>query len=337
MRYDGKALAGARAAIALRKRNNEAEHTRRMEQVREKQPAIGVLDRELSRLMSSVALDALKKGGDPVQAVRNAEARCAKIGEEKKRLLTELGLPGDYLDEIYSCPDCRDSGYVDGKPCCCLLEEYKKENIRLLSSLLDLGRQSFDSFDLSLYEPDSKDMTAETVRRTMADIRDTCREYAEKFGKDSPNLLFRGSSGLGKTFLSACIARVVSENGFSVVYDTATSVFDAFEAQKFDRGGEESVAEAASAVRRCLNCDLLILDDLGTEMSAGYTQSALYTLINTRLINGGKTIISTNLSDEEFHRRYMPQIVSRIQGEYILLNFVGKDIRWVKKKRKQSL
>lgn len=330
MGYDGKALAGARAAIALKKRNNEAEHLRRTEQVRQAQPAVGELDRELTRLMSSVALDALKKGGDPVQAIRDAEARCAEIRRDKGRLLSELGLPEDYLDEIYSCPDCRDSGYVDGRPCRCLMEEYKKENIRLLSSLLDLGRQSFDSFDLSLYESGSKDMTTEAVRRTMSGLRDICRQYAENFGRDSANLLFRGSPGLGKTFLSACIARVVSESGFSVVYDTAVSVFDAFETQKFDRGGEEAVAEAASAVRRCLNCDLLILDDLGTELSAGYTQSALYTIINTRLINGGKTIISTNLSEDELRQRYSSQIVSRLLGEYMSLLFVGRDIRQVK-------
>lgn len=333
MGYDGKALAGARAAIALRKQNNEAEHRRRVERVREKAPAIGELDRELTRLMSSVALGALKKGGDPVQAVRNAEAKCAEIQSNRRRLLSELGLPEDYLDDIYSCPDCRDSGYINGRPCRCLMEEYKKENIRLLSSLLDLGRQSFESFDLSLYEAGSKDTTTEAVRRTMAELRGICQKYAEDFGKDSANLLFRGNPGLGKTFLSACIARVVSENGFSVVYDTAVSILDAFETQKFDRGGEESVAEAASTVRRCLNCDLLILDDLGTELSAGYTQSALYTLINTRLINGGKTIISTNLSEEELRQRYSPQIVSRLLGEYMSLIFAGRDIREVKIER----
>ena len=330
MGYDGKALAGARAAIARRKRDNEAEHQRRVEQVRAKQPALGALDRELARLMSSVALGALKKGGDPVQAIRDAEAECARIQSDKQRLLSELGLPGDYLDEIYSCPDCRDSGYIDGKPCRCLMEEYKKESIRLLSSLLDLGRQSFDSFDLSLYEPSVKGEKPEKTRAAMATLRDLCREYAENFGKDSANLLFRGSPGLGKTFLSACIARVVSENGSSVVYDTAVSIFDAFETQKFDRGGEEATTEAASTVRRCLNCDLLILDDLGTELSAGYTQSALYTLINSRLINGGKTIISTNLSEDELRQRYSPQIVSRLLGEYMSLFFVGRDIRQVK-------
>lgn len=333
MGYDGKALAGARAVIAERKQHNEDERRRRREETFAREPRLRQLEGDMTRLMSSVALNALKKGGDPVQAMRDAEAKSTEIQSAKRKLLSELGLPKDYLDEIYSCPDCRDRGYINGKPCRCLMEEYKKENIRLLSSLLDLGQQNFESFDQSLYEASSKDKSTESVRRTMAELCSICQQYAEDFGKNFANLLFRGDPGLGKTFLSACIARVVSEKGFSVVYDTAVSIFDAFETQKFDRGDEESTAEAASAVRRCLNCDLLILDDLGTELSAGYSKSALYTIINTRLINRRKTIISTNLSDDELRSRYSPQIVSRLQGEYMSLFFVGRDIREVKAER----
>jgi DNA replication protein DnaC len=125
---------------------------------------------------------------------------------------------------------------------------------------------------------------------------------------------------------------VVSEKGFSVVYDGCVAVLDAFETQKFDRGAED-FSESSSQVRRYLNCDLLILDDLGTEMTTAFTQSALYTLINSRLLSGGKTIISTNLTDEEMKRRYTPAILSRLRGEYMALQFAGRDIREVKKQR----
>lgn len=332
MGYDGKALALARAAIAERKRANQEEQSRRRSEVLLRLPALREIEGEMTRLMSSVALSALKRGEDAGQAVISARERCGELLDRKRELLVSEGFPGDYLEDIFSCPHCRDTGYVEGRPCSCLREEYRAESVRLLSSTLDLGVQSFDSFDLSLYEPSAGGEPASRVREAMAMVRDLCRQYAEGFGPGSANLLFRGGTGLGKTFLSACIAKVVSEKGFSVVYDTAVSVFDAFEAQKFDKG-EDGGAEAASRVRRYLNCDLLILDDLGTEMAAGYTQSALYTLINTRLVNGGRTIISTNLSDEDLRRRYTPQTVSRLRGEYMTLPFTGRDIREVKKER----
>ena len=148
---------------------------------------------------------------------------------------------------------------------------------------------------------------------------------AEDFARDFPdgeNLLFQGGTGLGKTFLSACVARAVAAKGFSVCYDTAAAVIGSFEAQKFSR--DES---ADARVKRMLSCDLMILDDLGTEMTTSMSQSALYTLINTRLVDKKPTIVSTNLSDDELTRRYTPQIASRILGEFRCFPFVGEDIR----------
>lgn len=332
MAYDGKALARARAAIRETKRNNEAELSRRRAQVLSDIPELGKLEAEMTELMSSVALSALKGGSDAGEAVRNARERSGAILERRARLLDQHGFPTDYIDDIYTCPVCRDTGYVEGMPCNCLKEAYKQETVKLLSSMLDLGGQCFERFDLSLYEPEESGGFSENVRSTMSDIFNQCLKYAQNFSQDSVNLLFRGGTGLGKTFLSACIAKVVSEKGFSVVYDTAVAVIEAFEIRKFDRGGENN-GEISSQVRRYLNCDLLILDDLGTEMSTAFTQSAVYTLINTRLIKGGKTIISTNLTDDELQKRYSPQIVSRLRGEYILLNFTGRDIRTVKRER----
>ena len=162
--------------------------------------------------------------------------------------------------------------------------------------------------------------------------RDVCVEYAYGFNGRNGNLLFTGAPGLGKTFLSASIARVVSEKGYSVVYDTAMRVFDRFEAQKFGRDEDGTVE---SDVERILNCDLLILDDLGTEMTTAFVQSALYQIINTRIMERRPTILSTNLKmderNNEISKRYSPQIASRIEGEYQVLPFFGKDIRLLKK------
>ena len=156
-----------------------------------------------------------------------------------------------------------------------------------------------------------------------------CRAYAESFGAQSPNLLFTGEPGLGKTFLSASIARVVSASGHSVVYDTAGHIFARFEAQKFGRDDGEN---ADTAVSRALGCDLLILDDLGTELMTSFVHSAMYQIVNTRLITGKKTVISTNLSPDELGRRYGAPVLSRLQGEYQMLLFFGEDIRRQKRK-----
>ena len=161
-----------------------------------------------------------------------------------------------------------------------------------------------------------------------------CRPNRYDFGRfyhyASTNLLFQGGTGLGKTYLSACIARVIAARGFSVCYDTAAAALDNYERAKFSRDTPDGEA-AAVKIRRMESCDLMILDDLGTEMPTPMGQSALYTLVNSRLVNGKKTIISTNLTDEELNKRYTPQIASRILGEFQCLPFVGTDIRRMKR------
>ena len=167
-------------------------------------------------------------------------------------------------------------------------------------------------------------------------VYEVCLNYAQKFGRfHFKNLFLTGAPGLGKTFLSACIARSVSEQGFSVVYDTAGNIFAQFENRKFQRDAE-GVQTARDETRRYLNCDLLILDDLGSEMTTAFVHSALYQIVNTRLMERRSTIISTNLTPGELARRYTPQIASRIEGEYTLLPFAGEDIRRLKKERAQG-
>ena len=164
-------------------------------------------------------------------------------------------------------------------------------------------------------------------------VYEVCLNYAQKFGRfHFKNLFLTGAPGLGKTFLSACIARSVSEQGFSVVYDTAGNIFAQFENRKFQRDAE-GVQTARDETRRYLNCDLLILDDLGSEMTTPFVQSALYQLINTRLTAGARTVISSNLTMDDVRRRYSPQIASRLEGEYRVLPFFGQDIRIQRKQR----
>ena len=205
-----------------------------------------------------------------------------------------------------------------------------KEKLEL-SKLLDLGEQSFDAFRLDYYSQTPWPGRGTSPRENMEFVHEVCLSYARKFGKfPIKNLFLSGAPGLGKTFLSACIARTVSERGHSVVYDTAGNVFAQFEARKFQRDSADG-REAKDETRRYLNCDLLILDDLGSELTTQFTQSALYELVNTRLVGGRHTVISSNLSMEEAARRYAPQIASRLEGEYHILHFFGDDIRLLKK------
>ena len=191
-------------------------------------------------------------------------------------------------------------------------------------SLLQSGDESFEHFDLTLYD--------ESARPKMERVFQVCRTFAQTFRPGTMNLLLQGGTGLGKTYLSACIARVVAGAGYAVAYETAASALDAFECAKFQRSSADGEA-AAQRVEQYLGCDLMILDDLGTEMITAYSTSALYTLINTRLTRKKATIISTNCSNEELQKKYTPQILSRIAGEYQTLPFAGRDIRQIKKER----
>ena len=204
------------------------------------------------------------------------------------------------------------------------------QKIEARPRLLKNGDESFDHFDLSLY-PDTPEPDSGCVpREAMAVVFAGCKKFADRFPDVSSNLLLRGDTGLGKTYLSACIARVVSGKGFSVCYDTAAAALEKYELAKFSRDTDEG-EDAAVRIRRMESCDLMILDDLGTEMATPFADSALYTLINTRLNEGKKTIISTNLGYDELERRYTAQIFSRLRGSFERLPFVGRDIRLIKR------
>lgn len=321
MALDGKLLAKARENLENIHANNVAEHYLRQERIYSRIPEIASIDQRLRMQMVELVGATLKKGADLTDAVSALEKESLELQARKAELLVEHGYEMSYLDDIFSCPKCRDTGFIGGKMCSCLKALYNAELTNELSSLLKNSNECFEKFDLSLYG---------NARESMEIVFDTCREYANSFSERSMNLLFQGGTGLGKTFLSACIARVVAENGHSVCYDTASAALEAFETKKFSRD-IEAADKAATKVDRMLDCELMILDDLGTEMPTPMAVSALYTLINTRLVNGRKTIISTNLTDAELLRRYNPQICSRIDGEYTKLPFFGTDIRSLKK------
>lgn len=321
MALDGKLLARARENLENLHANNVAEHYLRQEKIYSRIPEIERIDTRLRTQMTELVGLTIRGGAELNTAIKTLEDESLALQAKKAELLVERGYEMDYLDDIFSCPACRDTGYVGGKMCSCLKAMYNAEVTRELGTLLKNSDECFEKFDLSLYGD---------ARESMEIVYNTCREYANSFSDRSMNLMFQGGTGLGKTFLSACIARVVAGNGHSVCYDTASSALEAFETKKFSRDAQ-TAENAAVKVERMLDCELMILDDLGTEMPTPMSVSALYTLINTRLVNGRKTVISTNLTDAELSKRYNPQICSRLEGEFTKLPFFGSDIRLTKK------
>ena len=272
--------------------------------------------------MAKVAAATFSDGGDIQSAVAKIKEENLALQQERSWILQAAELEETDLETQPVCADCGGHGYVGERMCDCLRELCRQEQRKELSSLL-AGRESFEGFRLHYYPEDPDPDFGISPRAMMQRVYERCLRYAREFGKNGGGLLMTGAPGLGKTFLSACIARAVSENGFSVVYDTAGKLFADFEEAKF--------GEDLDQTKKYLSCDLLIIDDLGTEMVTQFTQSALYTVLNTRLMEGRSTIVSTNLTKTQIESRYLPAIASRLLGTFETLLFLGDDIRMMKK------
>ena len=330
MSYDSNLLRRAAARLEENRLRREQEQEALRQRLYAREPRLAQLDRQLRGTMSELLSTAIRQGsGTPVASIRD---RNLALQRERAEVLRRMGLPPDALDGKPACPACGDTGWTGGQMCACLKKLYAQEQIQELSKLLDLGEQSFANFRWDYYSDTPAAGWEVSPRDNMKMIFQCCQRFADTFGRGGvyKNLFLTGAPGLGKTFLSACIARAVSEKGFSVVYDTAGSIFTQFEARKFSRAGEDP-QNALDETRRYLNCDLLILDDLGSEMTTQMVRSSLYELINTRLVREKQTVISSNLRVEELEARYTPQIASRLSGDFTVLRFFGDDIRQKKK------
>lgn len=326
---EGRLLARARARQEKLRSAHRAEEELRRAEVYAALPEVQRLDRDIRAIMGELAGRVL---GRPSRSVEEMEKESLALQAKRAELLDAAGYGAGYLDPIYTCPICRDTGWAGGAICACLQKLYRQEQTRELSPLLRDGQETFERFRLDYYSPAAPE-GERSPREQMQRVLTICRAYAENFSESSPNLLFTGAPGLGKTFLSAAIARQVADKGFGVAYDTVGATLSAFEREKFSRDSDEQ-ADAASRVRQLMHCDLLILDDLGTEMATAFSQSALYSLLDGRLRAGKKTIISTNLDYNGIAERYGAALASRLNGEYEWLPFRGRDIREIKKERR---
>lgn len=323
MGYSLEVVRRARARLAQAKEDRESENRQHLAEAYEKVPRIREIDRLLRVTMAQTARAAFLEGSDGRDALMQLREKNLDLQKERAKLAAENFEEG-FLDDTPICTICGGTGYVGSNMCECLTELCRQEQKREVS-ILSGSRDSFSGFDLHYYS-DRVDPKYGVSPRTIMEksLRD-CRNYAMFFSEKSENLLLSGNTGLGKTFLSACIARAVADRGYSVAYESAGHLFTKLERARFER--DEQCRQETEA---SLHADLLIVDDLGTEMTGQFTSVALYSLINDRLLAGKPTIISTNMTTEEISRRYTPQIASRLRGSYKRVPFVGDDIRILK-------
>ena len=323
MAYSNEVVRKARAELAARKADHESQTLARLHAAYAKVPRIKEIDILLRKSMAVAMQTVFQTGSDAKAAMEQVKQANLVLQAEKKALI-EANFEEGYLDETPVCDRCGGSGYLGSTMCECLRELCRQEQRKELSILAG-GKETFNQFRLDYYSDQHDSRYGASPRAIMERNFRSCRTYASTFAPSSGNLLFVGGTGLGKTFLSACIARVVADRGYSVMYETASWLFSKLEQARFNPSDEtRREAEKLSA------CDLLIIDDLGTEMPGQFVTAALYSLVNDRLLEGKPMIISTNLNVEEMARRYSPQIASRLHGGFTRLTFVGEDIRVLK-------
>lgn len=325
MPYSQHVVAKARQILAGRKSDRESKYRQELLQAYAQIPRLKQIDQQLRRSMTLAAQSVFAEGGDARAAMEQVKQENLSLQQERQQLIRENFAPG-YLDETPICTHCNGSGYVGSAMCTCLQTLCRQEQKAALAQLTT-GQEQFSAFRLDYY-PDRTDSNyGASPRKIMERTLHHCRQYADMFGPGIGNLMFVGGTGLGKTFLSACIANAVVDKGFSVAYESAPQLFAKLEKNRFnpDEQSREDCQELS-------NCDLLIIDDLGTEMPGNFVTAALYSLLNERLLADKSMLISTNLNIDEIAKRYSPQIASRLQGSFRGLTFVGDDIRVLKSK-----
>lgn len=282
--------------------------------------------RALNRKLSAAGLKAVQLAIAGDQAAMD-KLRDENLADQERRreILESLGSSEEALEVHYTCPVCNDTGVVGNHYCDCFKRLVKSLQTENLNAVSPAGDSTFDNFNLAYYQGVTDPETGVDAYSRMGQIVSYCEAYAEDFGLSSPSLILYGNTGLGKTHLSLAIANKAIEKGFNVVYGSAHNLLSEIEKEHFGRLKSDDSPED-----NVLNADLLILDDLGAEFSTSFTVSMVYNIINTRILKGLPTIISTNLWYDEISDKYGNRVYSRIIGNYTPLEFAGRDVRQLK-------
>ena len=322
MSYSSEVLTRARARLAQQRADRESENAARLQAAYARLPRLKEIDKALVSTMAQAAQAAFLQGTDGKAALEQVREKNLQLQQERKTLVEQYLEPG-FLKEEPICPHCGGNGYVGAEMCHCLKELCKAEQRKEMGAAFQ--NAGFESFRLDYYSDAVIPQLKTSPRAVMEKTLDSCRRYARNFSMDSGNLLLSGGTGLGKTHLALAIGAAAGEQGYCVCYETAASLFGKLEKAKFTPS-EENSREA----EKLESCDLLVLDDLGTEMPSQFVTAALYGLLNARLLAKRPMVITTNLNVEEAGSRYSMQIASRLYGEFKRLTFLGSDIRILK-------
>ena len=327
MNYSPDVIKKAYDELEKRKSTAMAIQDAHVGEIRQRCPEIYSVYSEISSTKDRLADIILSKGADVRAAIESVRNANLKAQDNLKRLLSQYGYPADYLEIKYSCPDCRDSGVFGGNRCRCVSELLNKYAVEEMNGLCSIELGSFAEFDLTYYpENYSYNGTNYNPREIMSANLKYCMEYAKRFPTDCPSVFMLGPTGLGKTYLSGCMAKEIQEKGYSVAFDTAQNYFHKIENEHFGRSDKDTLSIL-------LNADLLILDDLGSEFNSQFNISCAYNIINSRLNAKRPTIISTNLGIDELARKYEDRVMSRLMGMFKTLRFIGDDIRQIKRRK----
>ncbi len=328
MAYTKEMFEQAQQIIDARREENEAGAEGRRRLFESLEPDYKKWKTEMIDSIQSV-LRAIEMSPEKAQTlIEEQKNRNLAAQQEIQVLLRKNGLAPDYLETKYTCPRCEDTGVSDGKLCACQIEVLKNLAFAEAGRKSPLKFSRFEDFRLDYYD-DAYDKKYEcSPRERMETILNFCKDYAADFDADSPSILMYGETGLGKTHLSLAIAGEVIGKGYHVLYNSAQNIFNELQKERFGKTDTNGQYEAM-----LLECDLLVMDDLGAEFSTQFTNAALYNIINTRINMSLPTIISTNMNMKELEERYTRRISSRLIGEYAALCFIGADVRQRKKDR----
>lgn len=325
MAYKREVYIEAKNRLDKRRLSAETKREQRRSEVLLEFPELQQIEDEMAS-HGAAAVKAVGMGGDVAAYIKELSVKNLIAQDKLKALLKKGGYSEDYLDVKYTCEKCKDTGSHDGYYCECYKKLISETAIEMLGTNPDGSRCSFENFRTDLY-PDVQDPeTGVNQREYMTKVFNFCKQYAEGFSLSSPNLLLAGKTGLGKTHLSLAIASTAIRKGYNVHYDSIQNLMNKLEREHFGRStSEDSVRD------EILECELLIIDDMGVEFITQYTLAEIHNIINTRILNGLPTIISTNLEMKDIEQTYSQRIASRIIGNYRFLRFCGKDIRQIKK------
>lgn len=300
--------------------NAKLQQKQRTEEVHRKFPKIKQIDDKIKSIGFNIASSIFKEINIE-NYIEEQKKAITDLRMEKAEILASNNFPVDYLDIKFKCSKCRDTGYILNEKCSCfrqkLIDKYYQQ-----SNLKDiLKKENFDNFQINYYSNTVDKDQGISPRKNMEGIVNYCIGFYKDFDAINESLLFSGSSGLGKTFLSNCIAKELLDKGKVVIYQTSSNLIEILRTLRFDENSDKSQIE------EIMNSDLLVIDDLGTESNTAYSHSELFNIINSRILSNKKMIISTNLTIGDIHSLYPERITSRIYGHFKIFEFFGDDIR----------